>query len=419
MIKAKTVAVLAVATGIAIGASAWMERQKSSHTTATQATSALLLPELKARINDVGKVVVTRGGTSITLEQRDGQWTIAERSGYPADKGKLRSLLLGAAELTVIEPKTANATLHTQLGLTDPKQALDATGNGASLVELFDKSGQSIAAVIVGNQRPSKVIGSERSELFVRKPDSDQTYLVEGTLSLPKKVQDLIEKELTNIETSRVQRVTVTYPGGEEVILAKDKSDAPNFTLVKPVSTQPIKSAFEVDNIAHSLARLVADDVKAATVATPQPQPKFTAVLETFDGLRLTLIAEQSGEDTYGKLSAEYVAPPADSSTTTTTTNPETPVTTTVAADTSTPTTADPATLTATPPAPAKPDPDTVRKEVDALNKKFATWAYLIPAYHVSNIGKGSKDLFGSESNDSGAADTMTMPLEGEETTPP
>ena len=377
MIKAKTVIALAVVAGVAIGASFLIERRDTTRVATGPASSAALLPELKSRINDVAKVVITRGGTNITLERRDAQWTIAERSHYPADKGKLRGLMIGAAELNIVEPKTANKELLPQLGLTDPMQPLDATGNGATLLTFFDANGQSMAGVIVGNERPSKVAGAERKDYYVRKPDNDQSYLVEGNLPLPKKAQDLLEKDLLTIDAARVQRVTITHSDGEKVVIAKDAVDAADFRLVEPASTKPLKSAFEVNNIANTFARLVADDVKATAEVPMSAQNKFVALLETFDGLRVTLTIKAVDGQSYGALSAEFVAPPA------TATTPATADTPAPAAD-----------KTQDKPAASKADPDTVRKEAEAITTRFSDWSYLLAEYQVDNIGKHAKDLF-------------------------
>ena len=46
-----------------------------------------------------------------------------EKGGYPADTGKVRKLLIGIAQSTMLEQKTSNAERYGELGVADPTAA--------------------------------------------------------------------------------------------------------------------------------------------------------------------------------------------------------------------------------------------------------------------------------------------------------
>ncbi len=60
---------------------------------------SLFLPELGARINEAGKLVLTAGGGELltTLEKGDQRWIIAELDNYPADWSRSRERHAAAA----------------------------------------------------------------------------------------------------------------------------------------------------------------------------------------------------------------------------------------------------------------------------------------------------------------------------------
>ena len=71
----------------------------------------LLLPELKASINEVDKITITTANNALvaTLQRGEAQWTVAERSGFPANVGKIRRNLIALAEAQIVETKTGGS----------------------------------------------------------------------------------------------------------------------------------------------------------------------------------------------------------------------------------------------------------------------------------------------------------------------
>src|SRR6516164_1419396 len=104
-------------------------------------------PSLAAKLGEVTSVTVSRNGSTTTFIRDGDSWLAAEKGDYPANAGKIGQIVLAMADLTLVEPKTQKADLYPRLEVEDP-------GKGKSaLVSIKDRSGASIAELIVGKRR--------------------------------------------------------------------------------------------------------------------------------------------------------------------------------------------------------------------------------------------------------------------------
>src|SRR5438045_1055542 len=94
------------------------------------------LPGLAAKLGDLAWVGLSRGPTKIDFAAVNGSWAVVEKGNYPAAQAKMRQLLLGLADLTLVEPKTERPELFARLDLDDP-----ANGKATDL-KLNDRIGQ-------------------------------------------------------------------------------------------------------------------------------------------------------------------------------------------------------------------------------------------------------------------------------------
>lgn len=388
MINAKTLAMLGGAALLAVGAAVFVETRDANRSATLEQQGQRLLPDLAKRLNDVAEVQLRSGEHTVTLLRRDNRWLIAERNNFPADPSKVRALLLGTADLTIIEPKTSNAELLAQLGLEDPA----ASGAQSTLVTLKDGQGSALAAVVFGKDRPGK--GSlERTERYARRAESNQAWLVEGRVSLDKRPPDWMSKTLTNLDNQRVKQVKIEHADGKDVLLlAKQSADSADFQIIEPKPDKPVKAPFEINGVANTFAHLSFEDVKPMAEVDFAKEPLYVATLETFDGLILTLRTARAGEQTFGRLQAQGIAPaPADAKPAQASGTNDKPA----AADPSAAASGESAPSQASPPADAQAQsqPVDTAKEAADLNGRFAEWAFQLPLYQVESIGKRLKDL--------------------------
>lgn len=358
----KSLAVLALLTAVLVGVAVYLSNRPPE---TIEGVNQPMFPGLENRINDVHHITIQSAAHTVNILRKDDQWQIEERHGYPASVSQIRHLLLGLAGLRRIGPKTRNPELYPQIGLRDIKDK----ESKATLIEVEDGHGGAMAALLVGTQLPDKG-DPARTEYFVRKKGKRQSWLVSGKLLLESAPDRWLHPELLNINTARIQKVTVTHDTGPKVTVFKHDPEATDFQLADLPKGARVKSTFTINDIANTLGRLNVDDVFRPRDLMLSHKPSFTATLETFDGLRLTLKAyahASSKKPRYVKLSAEY----------------------------------DPG-LAGKPAEKAKDKgkkvsaletPGQVKQEARDLNKEFKDWIYKLPPFQINNIDKQRSDL--------------------------
>ena len=169
----RSVLILAVATLVAVGAVFFVERESST----TDHGGKAVFPALLEQVNSVDRIRVTGNEGAFTLARDGDRWVVEEKERYAADPDRVHKLLLGAAGMKRVEPKTSNPELYPKLWLEDP------SGEDAKSVGfvLENASGTALADWVLGDRRPSKSDAS-RTELFIRVADNPMAWLVEGSV---------------------------------------------------------------------------------------------------------------------------------------------------------------------------------------------------------------------------------------------
>ncbi len=255
------------------------------------ADAGLLLPDLKARLNDVTSVTIASGDESATLERRGERWTVADREGYAADTGKLRAGLLALADAARLEAKTANPERHAELGLAgDDSTRVVLTGEGVD------------TAVILGNV-------AQRSYRYARLDGAEQTWLIDGNPELPAAAADWLVKDLLDVDADDVVSVTITHADGEKIVIsASDDVDA-QYRVADIPDGRELRYASIVNAVAGVLNGLSLEDVRAAG----EGEHDVETVFRSADGLVVTARRHEIDGVSWFAFDAEAAsAPPAD-----------------------------------------------------------------------------------------------------------
>ncbi len=382
--KSKTLGLLAAITIVGIILAVFANREPS---TSIRHSGQLLFPNLMAVVNDVNEIAIETKEHTVTLVRGEQNWGVKEKASYRADVEKVKQAIVGMADLRIHEPKTKNPELYERLGLQDP----DQEGSPSKMVSLKTVDNAETAKLVVGNQKPAK--GNPRmSEIYVRKPDDPQTWLVTGNLPLETVSGEWLDKEVTALTTKRVHQVTVTHPKGETLHLSKEKPEDLDFQLDAIPSGFKVSSQFNLNNVVGTLVQLELEDVKPQAELDFSGNPGVSAVLETFDGLRLHVHTTKQDEKVFAKVSAEFdeniivtAEPDPQSESSEKTEGAETEKDNNETA----------ATL------PKKESllkkPEEVQKEVESINQRVKDWAYVLPSFRVENFSKLKKDLISKE----------------------
>ncbi len=362
----KTLGILGLLTLILVGLAAALS---SRHPPAIQGANQPLFPDFEKNINRAAGISISTSATAVHVIRKDNQWQVREKHGYPAATSQVRQILFGIGELTRLEPKTKNPSLYSEINVED----ITNKGSKAKLIEVTDDQGKTMAKVLVGKEQPDKADPSAK-EYFVRIPGAAQSWLVSGNLIADATTKGWLDSQLLDIEKNRIEKVIVNQGSGDIVTLRKASPDATDFQIANMPKHATVKSAFTVNDIANSLSRLTVDDVFQPQDLKLSEKPAFTATLETFDGLRITLTALTDKADAkkrYVTLGAAYDASLIK------------PV--------------KPDSKDKSKNKPAVKTPEQVKQEAQGLEKKFKPWVYALPAFQINNIDKKMSDLISVE----------------------
>lgn len=294
-----------------------------------------VFPKLAAQLGDLAWMRVSHATMNADFNLIAGRWAVVEKGNYPAAPGKVRRLLLGLAGLTLVEPKTARPELFARLDLDDPS-------NGRStLISLQDRTGETVAQLIVGKVRHDR-LGGGNDGIYVRRPGENRTWLARGSLDLPRDMVDWLDRRIIDIPAARIASVKLTAADGSTLALRRDQQSG-TFAVADPPDGAKFKDQAVLAAPAAALAGLQLDDVRPASALRPPASGVAIAEFATSDGLTVTLRLFTSG-------TADWVSVSAAGS-------------------------------------------DTAEKEAAALNAKLARWVYAIPGERAKLLRTKLGDL--------------------------
>ncbi len=281
--------VVAIAGGWYFGIASMPSEQRSTD------AGKLMFPDLAPRLQQAAEVEVEHQGQQLAIEKREvgGQvrWGLAARGGYPVREMKLRGMLTALTELRLVDQRTSDPKQFATLGVEDPS---GPTSN-SDLLRVLDASGRPIAALIVGHRRV-RTGGNVPDEVYVRRPGDNQSWLAEGSLEVDADPQLWLDRDIMNIDHSRIVKVAVTRGGATlEFARADDK-----LALTAPAD-HPKLDDYKLQDVSRALELLTFEDVHPDDVhpdgvhpddAHPdaaQPSGQIgTSVFSTSDGLIVT-----------------------------------------------------------------------------------------------------------------------------------
>jgi hypothetical protein len=239
-----------------------------------------VLPGLAAKLGELAWVRLSHGTTKIDFAAIGGRWAVVEKGNYPAAPGKLRQLLLGLADLTLVEPKTERPELFARLDLDDP-------ANGKSTeIRLNDRTGQTIAELIIGRRRTDRLgIGSDA--VYVRQPGANRAWLARGSLDVSGEVVDWLDRRILDIPAAGIASVKLT---GDDTTLVLSRSEpGDRFAVSGAPADAKFKGPAVLAEPAGALAALDLADVKPAAEQPVPDSGVAAASFTTFDGLTIDL----------------------------------------------------------------------------------------------------------------------------------
>ncbi len=239
-------------------------------------TGEPVLKNFSAVRSDTGAIRFTMDELSYTLEQRNGQWVMAETGGYPVREDRLTTLAEGLETMTWGERRTSDPARFGRIGLGDPRDG----GNGV-LIEVFATNGSKTAEIITGRRNEF---------LYAREPGENVSFRVEGDLPPLYTREAWLDLDIIDIDPSAISAVRLTDSTRTSLYLTRSPgSGARSFSPAPPYQNDRLRSRLAASTPALAISRLTPIDVKPASELTSRPVARH--ITETHDGLEIDLRA--------------------------------------------------------------------------------------------------------------------------------
>ena len=294
---ARSILILAAVTAIVVGAVVSVDRESST----AARSGEIVFPGLLDQVNSVVRVRVTGNEGKFTLTRDRDTWVVEEKERYAADPDRVHKLLLGAAGMKRVEPKTSNPELYPKLRLEDPSSK-DAKSVRFVLENASDAE---LANWVLGDRRPSKSDAS-RTELYIRVADDPLAWLVEGSVPGGQKIIDWLDRPVARIDRERLRAVEVVHADGTVIAVNKSLPADADFALRDIPADREPDSQYRINDIGRFLEDLRFEDV------APSSSLDFAGSLDkqvqatTFDGLRVHLETVMRDGEAWVQLRAEF-----------------------------------------------------------------------------------------------------------------
>lgn len=293
--RARSFVILAGATVIlAIGAIVATATGEHAETHVPPGTRAF--PALAARLGEVTAVGIVRKGARLDFVREGKGWLLTQKGNYPAVAPKIRRIALALANLDLVERMTREPKLYPRLDVEDP-------GRGQStLVTLKDKSGASLAALIVGKRRYDR-LGEGRDGVYVRQPGRRQSWLAAGALDLEGNTASWLDRAILDIPEQRIAKVTLVQPDGKRLVISRARP-GDKFAAEGAPTGAKFKSQTVTSEPAIALTSLTLTDVEPAAQAPIPAAGVVTARFRTFGGLVIALRMVERGKTAWVAIAA-------------------------------------------------------------------------------------------------------------------
>ena len=297
-------------------------KKASTYTESAKNVGERVFPDFP--VNDITSASVVDDESAVSIEKKDGVWTVTERESYPADFDKVSEMLQSVWALEIVEAQKVSKAGISRLKLDPPvagsEDSEDDDSTGTEF--LFGKSEPGgVAKFVMGDAVMSgTTVGSGTVVAggnFLRlEGGGSDVYKVTNTLAgFQTSPEDWLDKSW--VKTSKILRLKVTAPNEEDSFELVRDDPTGKFVFANPREDEVLDEA-KTGPLKNSFANTAFKDVLVGESAQPsivEGGPVFE--IETADGFDYTfkIGAKIEEEDVYpimltvsAEIDTEYVA---------------------------------------------------------------------------------------------------------------
>jgi hypothetical protein len=303
--RRRNLAVLSAIAAISVLLAAFGLHQQAARTSPKYVPTEFF-PGLAGHVREAARIHISSKKNSafdVVFKPIKG-WVLPGKNEYPASFEEVNKTLVGLATLQTIEPKTARGDWLHYIGLDDP-----AHGGDGIEITVSDDHGRVLASLIAGKTEDIGENGGATG-LFVRHPDSRQSWLVRSQFEPESDQGAWMDKNIVDLDRTRIQSTTVDEPNGQSFEIRKEKPSDPSFRLVQLPPGREMASDNAADGLATALSDITFDDIK------PVKEFDFSdavrIVTKTFDGLSVTIDVIKVGNAYWAEFGAMNIGAKPD-----------------------------------------------------------------------------------------------------------
>lgn len=343
---------LAVLGMIAVIMTGWavLQYRISQTTNTADFSSSPLIEGLDIEAVSSIQIASENGAKTVRLDRKNGRFMVADKDDYPADVGKINSLLNKCLDIRTTEKITSSPANHADLKVTED--------TAHYVIRFLDKQGEPIVAWVLSET------DSESGTAYARLLSSDDVYSIQSPPWINTADTDYMDTELVTVQRDKIESVAVKTSEGSYVLTSPADSD--QITLEKMPEGKQYKGT-TYKNVFGALSSLRFEDVMG-----PGSMPEglvfdlsYTCRLNDLKVYKLLLAGRD--DKTYARISMDYLD--------------KTPVEKTVGQ--------------------VESDEELKKKEakllaideVNTFNEKHKDWIYQIPSYKAGDLTKPLSDL--------------------------
>jgi uncharacterized protein DUF4340 len=257
-------------------------------------------PDLSEKIESVNHISIKGYADSINLTRVNDAWLIDEFDAYPALPEKVKSAVLGAADLKINAAKTTLPRLYHRLGVEGP-EVEDTT---SLLMTLKDGENNTLIDVIVGKPRRSSASQSSPG-LYVRNSDSEQSYLVNGVMDISAVKTDWIERTLFDVPAEAIKSVRIDHADGDTFTLVKSEKGQEQFELQNLPYGKKLASELIIKRFGSILQDMQISGARSQERLEAQGD-KIQAQIVTFEGIIANITTFLNDDIPYASFEFRY-----------------------------------------------------------------------------------------------------------------
>jgi hypothetical protein len=252
-----------------------VERPFENQAKKTREEAALLFPGLK--VEQVNKIVVKKGNTTTTLENRDNLWRLLDKKEYPADPTIVTGVIKKIQGFKKINLASRKKDKHF---LFEVKEGMGVE------VTLWGPEKKELARFLIGKTGPDFL------STYIRKADSDDVYLYDDYLKgdFDRQANNWRDKTILAFNPSDVVTLTISKLKEKETI-ALTKDTQGNWQFEEPISGLAENSAIEkILTILENLKAVDFADEEKELKGSGIDDPTYQITVRLKDNRKKTLL---------------------------------------------------------------------------------------------------------------------------------